>query len=271
MTSPEFYKLSDEQIETYQRDGALPLPGVFKDWVETLRNGVDRLEANPDRFINENSIGGEEGHFWNSYCNWQDIPEFSKFVRTASIASIAAQAMQSKTSQIFHEHLVVKEPGTSKDTPWHHDYPYYGIQGTQGISAWLALDPVPEASAVRFVAGSHRTGKLYQPRWFKDGGDYGFTDMELETVPDIDANPDDFTVLTWACEPGDVVLFDYRTLHGTTAAEVTNRRRGFATRWLGDDMTFRKRPVKTSPNFPDINLETGDRMREDWFPTIWKS
>jgi len=270
MSKPAFHQLSDEQIESFQRDGALPLRGVFADWVDRLRTGVDRLEADPDRFINENSIEGEEGHFWNSYCNWQDVPEFKDFVESSSTASIAAQAMKSSSAQMFHEHLVVKESGTSKDTPWHHDFPYYNVQGMQGISIWLALDPVSIDACVRFVAGSHRWGKLFQPRWFKDGGDYGFSDMETESVPDIDGKPDDYTVLAWDCEPGDVVLFDFRTLHGTTAAQLTQRRRGFATRWLGDDMTYRERPVKTSPDFPGINLTTGDHMREDWFPTIWK-
>ncbi len=269
MTKPAFHELSDHQIMTFQHAGVLPLPGIFSSWVDQLSAGVDRLEADPGRFINENSKIGETGHFWNSYCYWQDIPEFTKFIMESAAASISAQAMKSKTAQIFHEHLVVKEPGTAKSTPWHHDFPYYNVQGLQGVSIWLALDHVPADAAVQFVAGSHRWGKLFQPRWFKDGSDYGFDDMEMETVPDIDANPGDYSILSWACEPGDAVLFDFRTLHGTTAAEVTNRRRGFATRWLGDDMTYIERTVKTSPPFPDINLKSGDRMREDWFPVIW--
>ena len=27
--------------------------------------------------------------------------------------------------RFFHEHALVKEPGTSEITPWHHDEPYY--------------------------------------------------------------------------------------------------------------------------------------------------
>lgn len=269
MTTPAFHELNNTQIEAFQRDGALSLPGVFSPWIDRLSRGVDRLEAEPDRFINENSNIGETGHFWNSYCYWQDIPEFTSFVMESMASSIAAQAMKSRTAQMFHEHLVVKESGTAKDTPWHHDFPYYNLNGTQGISIWIALDPVPADGAVRFVAGSHRWGKLFQPRWFKDGTNYEFDDMDLGTVPDIDADLDNYSILNWACEPGDAVLFDFRTLHGTTAAKLVNRRRGFATRWLGDDMTYVERQVKTSPPFPGINLKTGDRMREDWFPVVW--
>ncbi len=275
MGEPAFHALSEDQVSTFQRDGALVLPGVLAPWVDSISDGVARLEAEPDKFINENSKIGEDGHFWNSYCNWPDIPEFRSFIEQSPVASIAAQAMASNTAQIFHEHLVVKEPGTAKATPWHHDYPYYSIEGKQALSVWLALDSVPADGAVRFVAGSHRWGRLFQPRWFKDGCGYGYDDMELDNVPDIDAeqaaDPSTYRILNWACEPGDAVLFDFRTLHGTSDAKLEHRRRGFATRWMGDDVAYRERPVKTSPDFPGIDLKTGDRMREDWFPVIWRA
>ena len=101
------------------------------------------------------------------------------------------------------------------------------MDGLKGVSLWLVLDPVAPDATVRFVAGSHGWGKLFQPRWFKDGSNYEFGDMELETVPDIDGDADSYSVLSWACQSGDAVLFDFRTLHGTTDAEVPNRRRGF--------------------------------------------
>ena len=105
MTEPAFQELSDDQVETFQRDGALALPGMFTSWLDSLSDGVGRLEAAPDRFINENSKIGETGHFWNSYCNWQDIPEFTAFVMQSAAASIAAQAMKSKSAQTKREKI----------------------------------------------------------------------------------------------------------------------------------------------------------------------
>jgi len=40
---------------------------------------------------------------------------------------------------------------------------------------------------------------------------------------------------------------------------------------LGDDVRYRQRPGRTSPNFPDINQKNGERLREDWFPIIWRN
>ena len=43
-------------------------------------------------------------------------------------AQISAELMQSETAQVFHDHVLVKEPGTSKPTPWHQDGPYYFVE-----------------------------------------------------------------------------------------------------------------------------------------------
>ena len=83
-------------------------------------------------------------------------------------------------------------------------------------------------------------------------------------------HPEDYEILAWDLAPGDVIAFDFRTLHGTTAGRVRGRRRALSTRWLGDDVTYCRRPGETSPPFPDIGLEDGERMREDWFPVVWR-
>ena len=163
-----------------------------------------------------------------------------------------------------------KEPRTQRATPWHQDLPYYCVDGTQTVSLYVSLDEVPTEVAVRFVRGSHRWGRLFYPRVFLDGADFNTTDAGLEAVPDVDAHPQDYDILAWDLEPGDVIAFDFRTLHGTTADKVQGRRRALSTRWLGDDVTYCRRPGETSPPFPDIGLKDGDRVREDWFPVVWQ-
>jgi ectoine hydroxylase-related dioxygenase (phytanoyl-CoA dioxygenase family) len=53
---------------------------------------------------------------------------------------------------IFYDQLLIKEPGTVKRTPWHHDMPSWPLAGWQVCTIWLALDPVTEESgAVEYV------------------------------------------------------------------------------------------------------------------------
>lgn len=267
------YDADPAAIETFRREGVVMLPGAFADWVEPLRRGLDRNLADPAAyaFPCESTGEGEAGRFFDSYCNWQRIPEYRDYVLSSRAAAMAAAFMRSRTAQLFHEHAFVKEPGTQRATPWHQDLPYYCVDGSQTVSVYVSLDEVPADIAVRFVAGSHRWGRLFYPRIFLDGADFNTEDKALEPAPDIDAHPGDYEIRAWALQPGDTILFNFRTLHGASNGLVERRRRAFSTRWLGDDVRYCVRPGETSPPYPDIGLESGERMREDWFPILWRS
>lgn len=264
------YAAPASDIDTYQRDGVVCLKGAFEDWVDRLRQGFERNLAKPGPYVCESTEEGEAGRFFDDYCNWERIPEYKHYVLDSSAASMAGQFMRSYSAQFFHEHVFVKEPGTARSTPWHQDLPYYCVDGRQTVSIYVSLDAVPEDIGVHFVAGSHRWDILYFPRHFINGAYFDHDDPQLRPVPDIEGREDDYKLLSWALEPGDAVLFDFRTLHGTTNGLVTTRRRAFSTRWMGDDVRFVQRPGETSPPYPGIGLQTGDRMREDWFPIVWQ-
>ena len=146
--------ITQDHIDTYQRDGVVLIKGLWADHVDTLRAGIARNMANPGPYAAENLHSHEAGRFFDDYCNWQRIPEFTEVIHNSPAAQIAADLMQSHTAQVFHDHVLVKEPGTSKPTPWHQDGPYYFVDGRQNISLWSPLDPVTQAS-LRCVAGSH--------------------------------------------------------------------------------------------------------------------
>ena len=259
--------VSEADIVAYERDGAVCLRGVFADWVETIAAGIERNMAEPGEYAAENLKEGETGRFFDDYCNWQRIAEFSDVVHNSPAAQIAAEIMRSKTAQFFHDHVLVKEPGTSKPTPWHQDIPYYFVDGRQTVSFWIPIDPVRDAT-LRMIAGSHRWDRMVLPvKWL--AGEAFYDKGEYLPVPDPDAEPDKYHVLEWQMEPGDCVLFDYRTVHGARANMADRRRRAFSMRWVGDDARYVTRPGRTSPPFPGHGMKDGERLREDWFPVIW--
>lgn len=265
------YIADAEQVESYLRDGVALVPGAFTDWVEPLRAGLERNLAHPDEYAFPcDSTGPDEpGRFFDSYCNWQHIAEYRDFVFQSGAASMAATFMGSATAQLFHDHAFCKEDGTTKATPWHHDMPYYCVDGRQTASVYVALDRIPAETAVSFVKGSHRTDLLYRPRNFSAGAEYSTADASMVSAPDVDANPDAHELFVAALRPGDALIFDFRTLHGAAAVPVAGRRRAFSTRWLGDDITYVERPGETSPPLTDLGQAPGTRMREDWFPVLW--
>ncbi|PHP27714.1 phytanoyl-CoA dioxygenase family protein [Limimaricola cinnabarinus] len=257
--------ITPEQIESFQRDGVVLIRGLFADHVETLRAGVARNMAEPGEYAAENLKAGEGGRFFDDYCNWNRIPEFEAVIRTSPAAEVAADLMGSRRVQLFHDHVLVKEPGTSKPTPWHQDGPYYFVEGRQTVSFWSPLDPVRGAS-LRCVAGSHLWEKPVLPtRWLAETSFYP-DESAYRPVPDPDAEAMD--IREWEMEPGDAVAFHYMTLHGARGNETTARRRAFSLRLVGDDARYVQRPGPTSPPFPGHDMSPGDRLREDWFPLI---
>lgn len=255
------------QVDEFQRDGAVLIPGLFTQWVDILRAGIEANMKAPGPHAAENLLPGDTGRFFDDYCNWQRIPEFTNFIMNSQAASAAAQLMRSNRVQMFHDHVLVKEPGTSKPTPWHQDSPYYFVDGEQTVSFWIPLDPVKEAS-LRMVAGSHKWDKPVLPiRWLA-GQDFYPASDEYLAVPDPDAEPDTYHVLEWPMEPGDAVAFHYKTLHGARGNHSSSRRRAFSLRLVGDDARFATRPGPTSPPFTGHDMQEGQVLREDWFPML---
>ena len=139
-------EVTQAMVEAYQRDGVVLVKGLWADWVEELRAGVARNMAAPSSAQMATLKPGEAGQFFDDYCNWTRIPEFEAVIRQSEVAAVAARLMGSHRVQMFHDHVLVKEPGTTKPTPWHTDGPYYFVEGRQTVSFWSPLDPVREAA-----------------------------------------------------------------------------------------------------------------------------
>lgn len=259
--------LSEDIIGRYEADGAVVLRGLFKDWIEPLRAGVERNLAEPGPMHRDYTKGG--GRFFGDYCNWARIPEYRAFVEEGPAAAIARDLMKSKVARIFHEHLLVKEPGADIPTPWHHDEPYYCVEGPKTVSLWLPLDPVPRDVCLELVAGSHKWGKLFRPRRF-NGVDYDHKSDRLVEMPDISGNRDDYRILGWDLELGDCIAFNFMTVHGAPGNLSAVRRRAFSSRWFGEGTLYADRGGETSPPFPHLvgRLKAGDELPLDEFPVI---
>jgi ectoine hydroxylase-related dioxygenase (phytanoyl-CoA dioxygenase family) len=261
--------ISKDQIEAFQRDGAVLLKGAFTGQVEAIREAIDQNMANPS--WRERTYEPEDGSakFFQDYVVWDQFDGYRSLVRTSGMAQIAAQLMQSKTARIFHDHILVKEPGNSIVTPWHQDQPYYLVEGKQTVSFWVPVDAVPRERTIEYIAGSHNWDRNFRPDRF-DGTPL-FENDASEQVPDVAANRDKFDILGWAVEPGDAVAFSFRTLHGAPANSSPSRRRVVSMRWVGDDAVFVNRPGKTSPAFPDLDYVAGTPFEGDAFPVIYRA
>ena len=260
-----------ETIEAFARDGAVCLRGLLNaDEVALLRSGIDANIATPSPRAKVASRADDPGFFIEDFCNWQDNAAYRGVIFDSPLAAAASLLMQSRQVRLYHDHMLTKEPGTRQRTPEHQDQPYYNIEGRQNISFWIPVDPVRRPSTLEFVAGSHR-GPWLMPRTFMDNQAKWFPEGSLADLPDVEAARNDYPILGWAVEPGDVVAFHMLALHAAGGVDGDRRRRVFSVRMLGDDATHAPRAWVTCPPFPGLaeRLPAGAPMQDALFPVLW--
>lgn len=258
-------------VTAYRRDGCCVIRGALDAGeLSTLERGIEANLASPGALAAVASAADDPGRFIEDFCNWQRIPEYESILRESALPAIAAALTGSRTVRLYHDHLLVKEPGTRQPTPWHQDQPYYNIDGRQNVSFWIPVDPVSRASTLEFLAGSHlgpwlmpRTFMTQQAKWFPEGS--------LAELPDMNAPEQRARIAGWALEPGDCVAFHMLTLHAAAGVEPGRRRRVFSARYLGDDVVHAPRAWRTSPEFEGLRerLPAGAPMDDPLFPRVW--
>jgi hypothetical protein len=119
--------VNEALIDEFQQDGCAVIRGIFAPWIDGLKAGIEENMASPS--FRERTYVPDDGsaRFFQDFCNWDRIPGYRALVLESPMAMLAARLMRSRTARIFHDHVLVKEPGTSVVTPWHQDQPYYLI------------------------------------------------------------------------------------------------------------------------------------------------
>jgi ectoine hydroxylase-related dioxygenase (phytanoyl-CoA dioxygenase family) len=272
--------LTTKEVDTYHRDGVVPLRGMFdKDWIELLNKGLDVNCKSPterSRTWDKDDLG--HTMFYDTLA-WRKIEEYKKFIFNSPAALICGQLMKSTTINFFFDAVFVRSPGTKFETPWHQDEPYWSIEGYDACTLWMPLVPVKQKNCLSFVPGSHLFKSIFNQKNFgeltgnpKDQVD--FSKVADEKFPDINADPKRFGVVSWEMQPGDCIAFNGRTMHGGSGKlDNESNLRVFTTKWLGDDARIKFRNYGMDPDFSSVmikkGLKSGDRPDTDMYPKIW--
>ena len=265
--------VSDEDVRKFHEDGAIRLRGALsQEWLDLLSDGFEQAVASPGKL--SKSYGPEGApRYYTDHRLFNRFDPFNRFLFEGPLAQIAAEILGAKRVDLYDEHLLIKEPGAPAPTYWHHDQPYFSVEGYDLLSIWFALDPTREdTGALKFAKGSHKWGKLYQPVRIGENKpvDSFNRDDLVATVPDIDNNPDDYPTILLETNPGDVIVFHGLTLHssaGNSSTELT--RRALSLRFAGDDIRWKNR--SDAPLIFDRKLDDGDplSLMGDECPQVW--
>ena len=280
MNSELLRHISVEEIDTYHRDGVVPLRGMFdKDWIELLNKGLDANYESPtkrSRIWDKDDAG--RTMFYDTLA-WREIEEYKKFIFESPAAQICGKLMKAKAVHYFFDAVFVRSPGTKFETPWHQDEPYWSIEGYDACTLWMPLVPVKQKNCLSFVPGSHLFKSVFKQKNFgeltgnpKDQVD--FSKVADQEFPDINADPEHFAVVSWELQPGDCIAFNGRTMHGGSGKLDNNTSlKVFTTKWMGDDVRIKFRNYGMDPDFSSVmikkGLKSGDRPSTDMYPLVW--
>jgi ectoine hydroxylase-related dioxygenase (phytanoyl-CoA dioxygenase family) len=264
--------IADAERAAYRRDGVVMLAGMFDaDWIARLTAAIDRDMAAPSAMATDFNAPGTPGRFFGDMFMWTWDVDFRAAVFDSPAPAIAADLMAAARVHFFYDQLFVKEPGTTKPTPWHQDQPYWAVQGEQICTVWIALDAIARAAgAVEYVAGSHLWGRRFRPVAFREGNHNAarYSQSDLEPVPDIEAARARHDIRAWTMAPGDCLVFQAMIMHGAPGNATGGRRRGLALRFTGDDARYDPRPG-TFQMIREPDLAAGAPMECALFPRVW--
>lgn len=119
----------------------------------------------------------------------------------------------------------IKEANTTSFVSWHQDLHYWGIEGDEEVTAWVALSPASsQAGCMRFVAGSHKQKVEHRDTFNEDN--------LLSRGQEVAVDVDDSDATDAELKPGQCSLHHGRVFHASNPNGTGDRRIGLAIRYI---------------------------------------
>jgi len=234
--------------ETYARDGVVFLPRVLN------APALADAQAAYDWSLAHPGPGASRipqtttSTFYQDLYNPDCLSGYRAMLQASPIPALVADLWGTPDVWFMYEQVFLKEGGDTRRTPWHQDSSYLAVAGQDLAVAWITFDAVSADQSLEFVRGSHK-GRLYNTSRF---------DLTDETIPiqpratqaplpDIEADRAAWDIVSWAVEPGDLIVFHPAMLHGGAATGPGQRRRTLTLRFFGDRAVYDAREGPTGP------------------------
>lgn len=255
--------------EDFARDGVVFIPRALD-----AKALADAQAAYDWSLANPGPLGGkirqEDGDatFYQDLYNPDCLAGYRAMLQASPITQVVADLWGGGPVWFMYEQVFLKEGGDARRTPWHQDSSYLAVDGEDLAVAWITFDTVAKEDSLEFVKGSHK-GKLYNGSRFELGDDTAplHPTSSLPRLPDIEGERAAWDIVSWAVEPGDVIVFHPKMLHGGAPTKPGQRRRTLTLRYFGEDAVYDAREGGAGPRVQGLHqrLRTGDPFRDESF------
>lgn len=161
-TLQDEYSVTDEQIETYQREGHIYLPHLasgeeIQFYRKAIVEAVEKMNTEK-RALKERDTYGKA--FLQIFNLWRTNEVLKNFVLAKRFGKVAAKLMGVDNVRIYHDQALFKEAGGGH-TPWHQDQFYWPLDTSNTITMWMPLiDLTKNMGIMQFASGSHKKGYI---------------------------------------------------------------------------------------------------------------
>ncbi len=252
--------------EQFARDGVVHIPGALDaEGLKLARAGFDWSVNNPSPAAQ--SYFPETGTlFYQDLFNTLSWPHYRPVLEQGALAAQVRALFGCENLWFFFEQVFVKDGGDTRRTPWHQDTSYFPVDGRDLAVVWMSFDSLEKQDALEFVRGSHRN-TLFNGSSFSADDDTAplYDESTMPRLPDIEANRAAYDIVSWATEPGDVVIFHPSVLHGGAPTRQGKRRRTLSLRFFGDDCKYVARPGVRAESTVGFNRDDSDSKDIGYF------
>lgn len=259
--------ITSAHIDTYRRDGVAIVRGMLdRDWIDRMQGAIAETIAHPEEF---GILGPSHGAMTSVCFMWRKPGAFRDYVMHSPIAEVTGRVIGANTIRVYHDHLFVKPPSSTKIMPWHCDETAWPVVGEMAPNIWTAFSPVnAENGRIEYVTGFHR-------ECVDNGLRFGFRPDQangqcpnFETLRDDPRYRDRF--IAYDMEPGDAVIFHPHTPHFSKGNNSKSLARiGLAVRLFGDDVRWHTPPYKAP--IPGVtHMPEGAPVDGELFPVLWR-
>ena len=134
---------------------------------------------------------------------------------------------------LYNVTYVIKEPATPAFVSWHQDLAYWGFDGDEQVSAWLALSMASaQSGCMRMIPGSHMQGICDQTT----GNDPDNVLLQSQTIENV---REDDAVLC-PLKPGEASLHHGWTIHASNPNTSDDRRIGLNIQYINPRLRQKK-------------------------------
>ena len=258
----------------YETDGVVCVRGAFDaHWLAVASEAIEQGRANRGPMYVDYSEQTKPGTYCGDFWTWQQVSAMRSFIFESPAARMAGELMGVASVMLVTDNWLIREAGAVNKAPWHHDAPYFDLDGKWCV-LWMALEPVGPGEGIVILKGSHWWDRNFMPESFAGTGPKAEPEGPYERTPDFARELERHVSVEYSLEPGDCLVFDAFTVHGAASdLPPAKGSRRLTMRFAEGDAVYRRRGPWTLEMTQylerEYGLVEGGPYRCELLPVLW--